>query len=38
MRASHKVINSANEMVGYMVDNSFYTEYYIKENPFARDI
>lgn len=32
MRASHKVINSANEMVGYMVDDSFYTECYIKEN------
>ena len=32
MRASHRVIDSRGKMIGYIVDDVFYTESYIRDN------
>lgn len=32
MKATHIVKDSANEIVGYIVDESFYTDYYVRQN------
>ena len=31
-KATHRVKDSSNNMIGYVIDRCFYTDYYVKEN------